>query len=169
MNLKQHFEKMRHGDKEAFAQIYNELKQPVLTIVCRITRSKETAEDITQEVFVKLFTSPPDSSVNNPRAWIFQMARNLSIDALRKKQCADIDGVELTADDETQDIAMKLDVERAIGTLPCTEREILSLRLNGDLQFGEIARIVGLSVPSTYRRYRKAIRTLRDLLNGGAL
>ena len=97
--LKEYFSRVQQGDKEAFAHIYNELKQPVFTIVCRIVQSKEIAEDVTHDVFVKLFVSPPDSSVRNPRAWIFQIARNLAIDALRKGQCIDIDDVDI-ADDE---------------------------------------------------------------------
>lgn len=169
MDLKEYLSRVRNGDKEAFAQIYNELKQPVLTIACRIVRSMDTAEDITQEVFVKLFISPPDSSVKNPRAWIFQMVHNLSVDALRKKQCADIEDVQLTCDDRSENIILRLDIEKAISTLPRIEREIVSLRLNGGLKLDEVSKIVGLSLPSTYRKYQKAIKTLRDSLNGGAL
>ena len=84
-NLRELFTRIQNGDKDAFICVYQELKQPVYTISYRITQSKETAEDITHDIFVKLFSSPPDSSVKNIRAWIFQMARNLSIDALRKK------------------------------------------------------------------------------------
>ena len=169
MDLHEYFSKVRNGDKEAFTQIYNELKQPVFTIVCRIVQSKETAEDITQEVFVKLFVSPPDSSIRNPRAWIFQMARNLSIDALRKKQCTDIDDVQLASNDEFSNIVMRMDIEEAISQLPCIEREVLSLHLNGALHFYEVSQIVGLSVPATYRKYRKALKTIREYLDGGAL
>lgn len=61
---------------------------------------------------------------------------------------------------------MKLDVESAIGKLSCLERQILTLHLNGDLNFNDIARIVELSLPAAYRKYRKALKTLRDLLNG---
>lgn len=169
MDLKEYFSRVRDGDKEAFAHIYNELKQPVLTIACRILRSSEAAEDVAQEVFVKLFVSPPDSSVRNPRAWIFQMVHNLSIDALRKKQCADIEDVTAAQEDDSQDVILRMDVERAMNVLTREEREIVSLHLNGGLKFDEIARIMGLSMSATYRRYRKALKTLRDLLNGGAL
>ena len=169
MNLTGYFSRVREGDKEAFAQIYNELKQPVYTIVCRIVQSKELAEDVTQDVFVKLLVSPPASSIKNPRAWIFQMARNLAIDALRKKQGVDIDGVELTAGDEIGSLIMRWDIGSAISRLPRDEREILSLHLNGELHFHEIAPIVELSLPATYRKYRKAIKTLQELLDGGAL
>lgn len=169
MNLKEYLSRARNGDKEAFAQIYEELKQPVFTIVCRIVQSKEIAEDVTQDIFVKLFISPPDSSVKNPRAWIFQMARNLAIDALRRKQSIDIDDVELVAEDALSSVVMRMDIESAISRLPRVEREIVSLHINAELHFHEISSIVGLSVPSVYRKYRKAIKALRQFLGGGAL
>lgn len=167
MDFNECFLKLQNGDKESFTHIYNELKQPVFTIVCRIVQSREAAEDITQDVFVKLYISPPDSPVRNPRAWIFQMARNLSIDALRKRQNVNIDDVQLAGDDDADRVIMKLDVESAIGKLPCIERQILTLHLNGELNFNDIAHIVELSLPATYRKYRKALKTLRDLLEGG--
>lgn len=169
MNLKEYFSRVRNGDKKAFAQIYNELEKPVFTIASRIVQSKEIAEDVTQDVFVKLFVSPPDPSVKNPRAWIFQMTRNLAINALKKKQSIDIDDVELVADDQIGSIVMRMDIESAISRLPRIEREILSLRVNAQLHFNEISHIVGLSVPATYRKYRKSIKILRELLGGDAL
>lgn len=169
MDLKEYFSRVRDGDKEAFAHIYNELKQPVFTIACRIVQSREVAEDITHDVFVKLFVSPPDSSVKNPRAWVFQMARNLSIDALRKKQWSDIDDMQLTAKDDFGSIVMRLDIENAISKLTCIEREIISLHLTAGLHFHDISRIVGLSMPATYRMYRKALKNMQALLEGGAL
>ena len=168
-DLKEYFSRVQNGDKDAFAQIYNELKQPVFTIVCRIVRSKEIAEDVTQDVFVKLFVSPPDSSVRNPRAWIFQMTRNLAIDALRKGQCMDIDDVDIAEVDQLDGFLLHWDIEAAMRSLPCAEREILSFRLNVELTFLEISRIVELSLPATYRKYRKAIHTLRERLGGGAI
>ena len=167
--LKEFFSRVRKGNKEAFAWVYTELKQPVYTVVRRIVQSKELAEDVTQDVFVKLFVSPPDPSVKNLRAWIFRMARNGAIDALRKKQSTDLDGEEPAPEDEIGRLAMRMDMEAAIGSLPAAEREILSLRINGELGFREISSVTGMSVPAVYRKYRKAINTLRERLSGGAL
>lgn len=169
MDLKDCFLKVQNGDKDSFAHLYNELKQPVFTIAYRIVQSREIAEDITQEVFVKLYISPPDSHIGNPRAWIFQSARNLSIDALRKKQSVNIDDVQLTGDDTADRVILRLDVESAISKLPCMERQVLTLHLNGDLNFNSIAHIVELSLAATYRKYRRALKTLQNLLNGGYL
>ena len=160
-------ESIRAGDRDAFATVYQHLKQPVYTICYRITGSKETAEDITHDVFVKLFRSPPDASVNNIRAWIFQMARNLSIDALRKQSRMAEQGEPICTEDPYPPIHLRMDLETALRKLSCDEREILTLHLNADLSFKEIASIVGLSLPATYRKYQKALKHLQEELTGG--
>lgn len=167
MNLRELFSQIQSGDREAFAYVYQELKQPVYTICYRITQSKETAEDITHDVFVKLFRSPPDTSVKNMRAWIFQMARNLSIDALRKQSRMATQDEPIDTEDPYLPIHLRMDLETALGKLSCDEREILALHLNADLSFKEISSIVGLSLPATYRKYRKALKQLQEELNGG--
>lgn len=167
MNLRELFDRIRSGDREAFACVYRELKQPVYTICYRITGSKETAEDITHDVFVKLFRSPPDASVKNLRAWIFQIARNLSIDVLRKQSQMVEQSEPICTEDPYPPIHLRMDLETALGKLSFEEREILTLHLNADLSFKEIASIVGLSLPATYRKYRKALKHLQDELNGG--
>lgn len=166
-DLKRLFSQVREGDREAFAAIYGQLKQPVYTICCRITQSRETAEDVTHDVFVKLFVSPPEPSVENPRAWVFRMARNLAIDALRKSSHTEPPGV--LAGDEAERIHLRLDLEAAIGTLDSLERQVLALHINGGLNFRDTGAIVGLSLPAAYRTYRKALKKLRDELNGGAI
>ncbi len=155
------------GDPEAFAALYQMLKTPVFTIAFRIVRSKEEAEDIMQEVFLRLWKTPPAPSVRNLRAWIFQMVHNLAIDTLRKHpdvtQAAD--DAALT-EDVFQTLALRYDLEQAIHALPCTEREIITMHLNGGLRFHEIAAIVELSVSATYRKYRKALEALKTALKG---
>ena len=96
------------------------------------------------------------------------MARNSAIDALRKKRTSeDIDDVELAAEDEIDACISKWDIEWAMARLSRAEREIVSLHLTAGLGFADIAEIVGRSLPSVYRTYRRALKTLRDYLNGG--
>ena len=169
MNLRELFNRIQNGDRDSFVHVYQELKQPVYTICYRIIQSKETAEDITHDVFVKLYSSPPDASVKNIRAWIFQMARNLSIDALRKRsRTAEQDG-QSDVKDAYARIHLRMDIELALRRLPSDEREILTLHLNADLNFKEISRIANLSLPATYRKYRKALKHMQTELNGGCL
>ena len=168
-DLSETFARLRTGDKEAFGQIYTELKQPVFTIVSRIVQARELAEDITQDLFLKLYTAPPDASVRNIRAWVFQMARNLAIDALRKTRSLALEDADTVSEDIFGPMLIRWDMETAISMLPRTQREILTLHIKAELPFNDIARIVGLSLPATYRKYRNAIQTLQQLLGGGAL
>lgn len=165
--MREIFRRIRAGNQEAFAHLYQELEKPIYTICLRITRSRETSEDITHDVFVKLYSAPPDDSVRNLRAWIFRMARNLAIDALRKRAHTAQQDEDPQAADDFSRIHDRMDLERALDQLPPDEREILTLHLNADLNFREISGIVGLSLPAAYRKYRKALKKIQTELNGG--
>lgn len=166
-NLRELFNRIRDGDQEAFERVYQELEKPIYTICWRIIRSRETAEDITHDVFLRLYSAPPDDSVRNLRAWVFQVARNLSIDALRKNTLTARQNEDPHTADEFSRLHVRMDLEFALGKLPAQEREILTLHLNADLNFREISGIVGLSLPAAYRKYRKAIKMIQTELNGG--
>ena len=166
--LKILFAKIRNKDKEAFTTVYNEMKTPVFTVIYRIVNNKEIVEDITQEVFVRLFVSTPDPSVKNIRAWIFTLARNLAIDSMRKTQTTNIDDIDIISDDE-ENFLLKLSLDDAMQKLSLIERETVVLHLNAGLKFKEIASILSLSLSATYRTYKRALKKLRTLLSGGAL
>ncbi|MBO5797706.1 MAG: sigma-70 family RNA polymerase sigma factor [Clostridia bacterium] len=157
---------IRAGDKDAFTRLYRELGPPVFTIAWRILQEREAAEDVTQEVFCGVFCEPPAPSVKNPRAWLFQIARNRAIDVWRRRRDNE-PGAEGTVD-VFDAVVQRLDVEAAMAALPRLQREVVTLHLTAGLTFREIAPIVGRSVPATYRQYRRALDTLRETLSGGA-
>lgn len=168
--LRANFELLHHGDQTAFEEIYNEMKTPIYTVVLRIMQDRELAEDIMQEVFIKLFLSPPESSIRKPRAYIFQIARNLAIDGLKKQpKYADIDCCENLMHDSLHDFSTKLDVESALRTLPLIEIQIVTMHINGGLKFREVADIVEMPLGTVLWKYQQAIGKLRLILDGGAL
>lgn len=167
--LRDLFNRIGNKDKNAFTILYNEFKVPVFTVIFRIVNSKEVAEDITQDVFVKLFVSPPDLSVKMLRAWIFTVSRNSAIDYLRKNKVLHNEEITLSAHNVENEVLNRLDIEQAFQTLDSTEREIVTLHLNAGLSFKEITSITQLSLPSTYRRYKKALNKLKVILSGGVL
>ncbi len=167
--LRAAFARVRRGDREAFGEIYRDLSKPVFTVILRIVCQRESAEDVMQDVFVKLFVSPPDASVKNPRAWIFRMARNLAIDAIRKQHITQMDELPeewAGGNDEVKQANTRMDVEQAMLRLPQSERVIVALHIHGELGFAEIARMEGMSVAAVYRSYRRAIGRLREELGG---
>lgn len=164
------FDRLRGGDSTAFEELYHGMKTPLYTVICRVVHHRETAEDIMQELFLKLYRSPPEQAVNKKRAWIYRMACNLAIDALRRREHAELTEDILPSDGSMAErIGLRLDLERAMAALPLEEREVAALHLGGGLTFREITAATGLSLPAVYRRYRKAIAALRGALNGGTV
>ena len=157
---------LHQNDKNAFEIIYNELKTPIFTIIIRIVQSPELAEDILQELFIKLYQSPPNPTLSKLRAYIFQMARNLAIDTYRRqKNNINIDDFEESLISEI-DFTQKLFIDDALLKLSIEERQIVILHINGQLKFREIADIMLIPLGTVLWKYRKAINQLRILLGG---
>lgn len=161
---------LNQGDKIAFEEIYKELGTPAFTIILRIVKNREVAEDILQEMFVKLYQSPPQPSITNPRAYIFQMARNLAIDGLRRqKQFIDITEIENDMHHVTEDFTRKLCIEDALNTLQIVESQIITLHINGGMTFREIAKMIKMPLGTVLWKYQKALGKLRISLEGTEL
>ena len=163
--LKTQLEALKTGDQQAFLKIYQELKTPVYTVLVRLTGDRLLSEDLLQEVFLRIYRQPPEAE--KPRAYVFRMARNLAIDALRQKQpCDPLEEHSLQAD---PDPTVKLDLERAFARLTAGERQLVALHLSAGLTFREVASIVERPLGTVLWQYRKAIEKLRNTLDGGSL
>lgn len=163
--LKTQLEALKTGDQQAFLKIYQELKTPVYTVLVRLTGDRLLSEDLLQEVFLRIYRQPPEAE--KPRAYVFRMARNLAIDALRQKRpCDPLEEHSLQAD---PDPTVKLDLERAFARLTAGERQLVALHLSAGLTFREVASIVERPLGTVLWQYRKAIEKLRNTLDGGCL
>lgn len=163
--LKTQLEALKTGDQQAFLKIYQELKTPVYTVLVRLTGDRLLSEDLLQEVFLRIYRQPPEAE--KPRAYVFRMARNLAIDALRQKQpCDPLEEHSLQTD---PDPTVKLDLERAFARLTAGERQLVALHLSAGLTFREVASIVERPLGTVLWQYRKAIEKLRNTLDGGCL
>ena len=164
--LRQKLLAMQNGDKIAFEEIYEQLKTPIYTIILRITQDNALSEDILQEVFHKLYRSPLKPQIENPRAYLFQMARNLAIDNVRKQQprFADLESIENLAYLPADDFSLRMDIDHAMKRLPLQERQIVSLHINGELKFREIANMMDIPLGTVLWKYQKAIKWLRSKL-----
>lgn len=158
-----------HGNHAAFTQVYNELKIPVFTVICRIVQNRTVAEDVLQKVFIKLFNQPTKTAIQNPRAFVFKIAHNAAIDELRKKHSTEQELTDICNDLRNNDYWQdtRIDLEKALCKLTAEQRAVLSLHLHADCGFQQIAQITDSSLSTVYRTYRKAIATLKNELNGG--
>lgn len=162
------FSALRGGSMSAFEEIYAALSKPVYTVALRTAGERTLAEDVTQEVFIRLFSSPPDASVKKPRAYIFAMTHNAAINSLKKlSQCENIECAEDIPDSRSLQTAaeIRLDIAAALAKLPREEREVVALHVNGGFKFREIAQIMGIPTGTAAWRWSKAVNTLRQILD----
>jgi RNA polymerase sigma-70 factor (ECF subfamily) len=76
------------GDKSAFARLYGLTNRKLFGVALRILRSREAAEDIVQEVYVRIWRNAASFDVNlaSPIAWMASIVRHCAIDTLRKQK-----------------------------------------------------------------------------------
>lgn len=163
--LKSYFNSLKNGNDDAFKCIYNEMKTPVYTVIYRIINNKDVADEILQDVFVKLYFNPPDSSVKNIRSWIFSVAHNLSVDVLRKElKKSDVSRSEYINTPFDDSV---FDIPDALNLLDETDRMIVVYHINADLKFKEIADMLNMPSGTVLWRYYKAIEKMKKFLTTG--
>lgn len=79
------FQRIACGDEQAFEEIFYRFRSGLLSYLVRFTKSTDEAKELTQEVFIKLWSNREHlSGVESPRHYIFTMARNKAVDFLRR-------------------------------------------------------------------------------------
>lgn len=157
---------VRTGDERACEQLWHGLNIPIYTVALRILDDRALAEDVTQEVFVKLFTAPPTEDVKNPRAWIFRVTHNAALNCLERQRVRASLPLEDAANAAVhEDHGGAIDMAAALGRLDPLSREIVTLHAVADASFREIADAVGLKPGTVYFKYRRAIARLREWLS----
>jgi RNA polymerase sigma-70 factor, ECF subfamily len=156
------------GDMDAVRFLYVNYKDNVYGFVLSIVREPHEAEDVTQQVFMKLM-----SSIHRyePRAvpftaWILRVARNVAIDHLRQRRSVTCEEVpELSCEGEDPGRDRRWGLEYALKALPEDQRDVVVLRHLVGLTPGEIAKRMGRSesaIHGLHHRGRQAIK--RELI-----
>jgi RNA polymerase sigma-70 factor (ECF subfamily) len=171
-------ERAKQGDAEAFELLYNLHKRRVYSLCLRMTANTAAAEDLTQEAFLQLFrkigTFRGESAFST---WLHRMAVNVVLMQLRKKGLPVVSLEETLEGDEevrkkelgAQDPALagsidRLQLQRAVETLPPGYRTIFLLHDVEGFEHNEIASMVGCSIGNSKSQLHKARMKLRDLL-----
>jgi RNA polymerase sigma-70 factor (ECF subfamily) len=140
--------KAQRGDERAFAIIVNAYETPVYNYVLRLTNGdKSLAEDLTQEVFLRVFQGLPRFSLRCKfTTWLFQVTKNRVLDELRAKERRPLspinldDAPQLEAVDQPAEQAEVIDaLWRSIDDLPVDLKMALLLRDVVGLSYNEIA------------------------------
>ncbi len=163
------------GDVAAFEQLYWKHHKRVFAICLKMTKNKSDAEDLTQEIFIKLFhkigTFRGDSAFTT---WLYRMSFNTVLMHFRKAKTIKEDTTEEGDLPEFVNLNKiksgsnneidRLVLRDAIEQLPDGYREIFELHVIEGFEHEEIARIVGCAVGTSKSQLFKAKRKLRTIL-----
>ncbi len=169
-------EELRGGDEAAFRQIYRTYRPRLYTFLCRLSGRPEVAEDLLQEVWLRLAARPPEPRVGLPLApWLFRVARNVFVSYLRNRsrdpgRTGELGALEFRAapgPDPLEGLAERETVrclERALGRLPLADRETILLVADGGMAPIEAAGILDIRPDAFRQRLARARARLADLL-----
>lgn len=171
--------RVKGGDDSAFTQLMGHYKGPILNFVYRITGDASGAEDIAQETFVRVYRNLHRFAFrwagDRFSTWLFQLARNAAIDALRRRQRRPTQSLETTLEgnqptdwtdpsNKACDQEIETLVAGAIAALPEDQRTALTLAVYEDLSYAEISKIMRTTEKSVETRLYRARQTLRTRL-----
>lgn len=159
-------------DREAFALLFRHFAPRVKAFLMRSGADATLAEECTQEVMATLWQKAHlfDPARASAATWIFTIARNRKIDALRRTRRPEPEdlswGPEAEPDQE-EALALQQESEKleaAIGALPDKQRELIEKAYFGDLSHSEIAAETGLPLGTIKSRIRLALDRLRHAM-----
>ena len=164
------FSEMRKGNNSQFEILYKNYNQLVYKIAFSILKNKENSEDVMQTVFAKIYNLKKEQLPSSKEAtWLYAVTKNETLTFLRKEktnisleEAYNIDtGKEC---EELQDIVDTEKYNKIISGLSLKEKEIVSLKIVGELSFKEIARILNEPIGTVQWRYYKALNSLKLML-----
>lgn len=171
--------RIRDGDHTALAELYDRHGKTVYSIALSILRDPGRAEDVTQDVFITLWTQPEryNPEIGRFAPWFYRVARNRAIDIIRQRrrevmpeEPAVFDLMLGASDDSPLDAAVARSqaerVRAALGELPEDERTLIELAYFGGLTQSQMAKRLDIPLGTIKTRVRTGLRRLRELLDG---
>lgn len=166
------------GREDGFNELVRRYQRPIAAYVYRMVGDYDAALDLTQEVFIKVY-----SSLGRYRAefkfstWIYKIAHNASVDYLRRSSSreqamtSEVDGEEremsvmsrkLSPEQEYAVEERRAEIERVVRQLPSVYRELIILRHQHDLSYDEIAEVMSLPLGTVKNRLFRAREMMRQ-------
>lgn len=157
---------MASGNKDGLCPIYETLGRLIFSVALGITGSREDSEDVLQETLMELLRCAHTyKKGTNPRAFILTVARHNALDSVRKRRGnLPIDEAMTVMDEEISDAAPL--AAELLSHLCEDERELILLRIYGELSFSEVAKIMNISVFAAQKRYQRVIKKLKKYSGG---
>ncbi len=167
---------LKRGDDAAWKQVYLKYKDDLLTVARSLVYDIETAEDCLQDVFVSLASD--DCRIrSNLKGYLLSCVVNRARGHLRRRHAQSNCQVNMQSRMRTRRLEASSPanilarenriqrVARALEKLPIEQREVVVLRLQGDMKFRQIAEMLDVTVNTVQSRYRYGMEKLRQLLS----
>jgi len=161
------------GDQEAFRQLVIRHHRLVINVAFRALGELSLAEDVAQEVFLKVYKALPGYRHEKPfKHWLHRVAANAVTDALRRRRpVVSLDDMEqppASRESDPVDVATRHDLQRAvrhaIASLPSHYRDTIALQAFGELSYEEIAKTLDIPLGTVMSRLNGAKKLLRERL-----
>ena len=142
---------VKAGDEQSFELLLQRYRTPLVNFLYRMVRSREQAEDLAQEVFIRVYRAREEYVPTAKfTTWLFRIATNLALNSLR--------------DHRHQKLEMSIDapvIRRAIEKLPEKQRAAVLLHKYQELDYAEIAKILSCSESALKSLLFRAYEALR--------
>lgn len=164
-------------DREAFAQLFQYFAPRLKSYMLKHGATEAGAEEIVQNTFITIWEKAAGFDPKKAAAstWVFTIARNKRIDALRREKYIEVDvddpALELAAEEKEDDYAGVEDVNKlnaALATLPDEQKKLLQMAFYEDKSHSDIAKETNIPLGTVKSRLRLAMEKLRGKLQGGA-
>jgi len=169
------------GDLAAFRTIVDLHHKPLINFIARYTGDRDSAEDMAQEVFLRVFRAAKDYQPQAKfKTWLFTIATNLCLNELRNNknrprlvELSDLQELEYpiaapaasSPEKAAQDAELSAGVRKAIQNLPENQRIAILLRQYNDFSYNEISKIMGLSTSAVESLIQRARQSLKKSLS----
>jgi RNA polymerase sigma-70 factor (ECF subfamily) len=175
-------QRVAEGSETALGIMYDRFGQAVYSLCLRIVHDAPTAEELTQEVFVRLWRSAARFEPDKGRAstWLLRIAHNLSLNEVRRRQSRPVTAPDVEWETESAllaDTSLEADpaavawlreradeVRRALAQLPAPQRQAIEMAFFGGLSQAEVAAALGDPLGTVKSRIRVGMQRLRELL-----
>lgn len=165
------FALIKKGDKSAFSIAYENYHKSLYLLAFRYLKDRMLAEDIVQNVFVKLWDSKADIYVETSlKSYLYMMVRNLTLNCIRDNNTAIAHNYRIAQeaeiyDDNLLEMIRKKELMdafyKAIDLLPEQKKKICLLKMDERKSNQDIADVLSLSVNTVKSHYSQAIKMLR--------
>ncbi len=167
---------VRAGAVAKLAVLFERHHRALFRYFISMTRQQEAAEDLVQEVFIRILRYRSSYDTSRPfHTWMYQIARNVNLDHVRKQR-GEVVGIEEFVDRRSepassargpeeavihgQDVRL---LQRALDRLPADKREILVLSRFQGMKHEELAQVLGCEVGAVKVRIYRAMRALEQI------